>query len=151
MRRNDKEIKDTAVIEEILSKAEVCRLGLCDEGKPYIVPVCFGYGDNVLYFHCASEGRKIDIIKKNSNVCFEVDIDCKIVVAEQACDWGMNYKSIVGFGKAEFVEDVEKKRTALDIIMEHYSEGDFEYTDQAIDKITVIKIEIEEMTGKNSI
>ena len=150
MRKKDKEIKDVAAIEDVLSRAMVCRLGMCDGDRPYVVPLCFGYEDNALYFHSAGQGKKIEILRKNNDVCFEVDIDHELVKGEQACDWGMKYKSVVGFGKAVLVEDIELKRNALDIIMRQYSEGTFEYTERAIDNITIIKVEIESMTGKQS-
>ncbi len=150
MRRKDKEISDIAVIDDILSKATVCRLGLCDGGWPYVVPLCFGYEDNALYFHCAMEGKKLEMLRKNENVCFEVDIERELIKGEAACEWGMKYKSVIGFGKAVFVEDAESKRKALDIIMQNYSEGAFEYSEEAVKKTVVIKVEIESMTGKQS-
>ncbi len=150
MRRKDKEITDVATLEEILSIATVCRLGLCEGNQPYVVPLCFGYKDNALYFHCASQGKKLDILRKNDNVCFEVDIDQQIVKSDQACNWGMKYKSVIGFGKAVFIEDIELKRKALGIIMEHFSKDSFKISEEAIKNTTVVKIEIESMTGKKS-
>lgn len=150
MRRKDKQINDIAVIDGILSSAVVCRLGLCENNRPYVVPLCFGYKDNALYFHCASKGKKLDILRKNNNVCFEIDIDHEIIKADQACEWGMKYKSIIGFGKAVFIEDAELKHKALDIIMRQFSEKPFEYPDNAIENIVVMKVEIESMTGKLS-
>jgi len=150
MRRKDKQINDIAAIEDILSRATVCRLGLCDGGRPYVVPLCFGYKENALYFHCAMEGKKLEILRKNENVCFEVDIEHELIKGEAACDWGMKYKSVIGFGKAVFVEDAESKRKALDIIMQQFSEKSFEYPANAIENTVVIKVEIESMTGKQS-
>ncbi|MHC4753664.1 MAG: pyridoxamine 5'-phosphate oxidase family protein [Planctomycetota bacterium] len=150
MRRTDKQIKDIAAIEGILGRARVYRLGLCVDDLPYVVPLCFGYKDNALYFHCTGQGKKLDILRKNNNVCFEVDIDHEIIKADQPCDWAMKYKSVIGFGKAVFIEDIESKRKALDVIMQQYSEGTFEYPANAINNIVVIKVEIESMTGKQS-
>ena len=96
MQRKDKQINDIIAIEDILSRATVCRLGLCDGGRPYVVPLCFGYKENALYFHCAMEGKKLEILRKNENVCFEVDIDHETIKADQACEWGMKYKSVIG-------------------------------------------------------
>jgi uncharacterized protein len=148
VRRKDKQIKDIAVIDDILRRATVCRLGLCEANRPYVVPMCFGYKDNALYFHCAGQGKKLEILRMNNNICFEVDIDHEIVNAEQACGWGMKYKSVIGFGKAVFIEDVELKREALNIIMQQYSEKTFEYSEEAIKNTVVIKVEIKSMTGK---
>jgi len=83
-------------------------------------------------------------------VCFEVDIERELIKGEAACEWGMKYKSVIGFGKAVFVEDAESKRKALDIIMQNYSEGAFEYSEEAVKKTVVIKVEVESMTGKQS-
>ncbi len=150
MRREDKQIRDIAAIEDVLSKAVVCRLGLCEGDRPYVVPLCFGYKDDVLYFHCGPEGKKLEILKKNNNVCFEIDIDCEVIKADKSCDWGMKYKSVIGFGKAVFVENIESKRKGLDVIMRQYSGGSFEYPVKAVEDIVVVKIEIESMTGKQS-
>jgi hypothetical protein len=88
MRRRDKEIKDPKILESILRKAAVCRLGLSEKNTPYIVPLNFGYRANCLYFHPAGEGRKINILKKNNRVCFEAELEVELIQAEKACDWG---------------------------------------------------------------
>ncbi len=150
MRKTEKEIKDIAAIEEILKKATVCRIALSDENRPYVVPVCYGYEGKALYIHCAKEGRKLDIIRKNNCVSFEVDIVYKLVKTKQPCKWGFNYKSVIGFGKAVLIEDTEPKRKALDIIMKQFLADAFDYPQETIDKTTIIKIEIESMTGKQS-
>jgi len=150
MRRKDKQINNVSAIDDILSRARVCRLGLCDGDRPYIVPLCFGYEDNALYFHSGRQGQKLDILRRNNNVCFEVEMDCEVVTADQVCDWGMKYKSVIGFGKAAIINDIESKRKGLDVIMRQYSKGSFEYSTDAIENIEVIKVEIESMTGKQS-
>jgi len=114
------------------------------------VPLSFGYQDRTLYFHSALEGKKIDILRKNNRICFEFDVNTEIIEAEKACKWGMKYQSVIGFGKAVFVEDIEEKQKALNIIISHYSDRNFQFSDKAIKKIAVIKIKIESMTGKHS-
>lgn len=150
MRRKDKEIKDTREIESIINRSDVCRIALCDNNSPYIVPVCFGYRDNYLYFHSASGGKKIDIIKKNNRVCFEFDAHKGLIKSENPCDWDMKYHSVIGSGKAFFIEDSEEKTRALNIITEHYSTDGHEYQKDSVDNVTVIKVEIENITGKKS-
>ena len=150
MRRADKEITSRAEIEGIIRRSLVCRLALADENRPYIVPLCFGYKDNSLYFHSAVQGKKIDIIKKNNRVCFEFDIDYEVIKADKACEWGMQYKSVVGFGQASFLEDYESKRQALDIIMKQYSGESSAYPETKLKHTVIIKVEIEQMTGKQA-
>jgi nitroimidazol reductase NimA-like FMN-containing flavoprotein (pyridoxamine 5'-phosphate oxidase superfamily) len=150
MRRADKEITSKAAIEGIISRSLVCRLALADENRPYIVPLCFGYKDNSLYFHSAEQGKKIDIIKKNNRVCFEFDIDSEVIKADKACEWGLQYKSVVGFGQASFLEDSESKRRALDIIMKQYSGESSAYPEAKLKHTVIIKVDIEHMTGKQA-
>lgn len=74
MRRKEKEINNITEIERIINESPVCRIALSDNGLPYMIPVCFGYSNRHLYFHSANAGKKIDILKKNNNICFEFDI-----------------------------------------------------------------------------
>ncbi len=150
MRRKDKEIKDTREIESIINRSDVCRIALSENNSPYIVPVCFGYRDNCLYFHSAAGGKKIDIINKNNRVCFEFDAHEGLIKSENLCDWDMKYHSVIGSGKAFFIKDIEEKTRALNIITEHYSSDAHEYQKNSVDNVTVIKVEIENITGKKS-
>ncbi len=148
MRRKDQEINDIATIEDIIHKAQVCRLALSENGRPYIVPLCFGYKDNNLYFHSTREGKKLDILRKNNNVCFEIDTDHELVKGKKVCNCSMKYRSVIGFGRAELIEDIEQKRRAFDIIMQNYYEGFFKYPEGSIKNTVIIKVKIECMTGK---
>ena len=150
MRRKEKEITDIGEIDAIIRKSQVCRLGLVDEGAAYIVPLCFGYKNNTLFFHSATEGRKIEILKRNNQVCVEFEADTHLHPGKSACDWGVKYRSVIGYGTASFIEDPDEKRRALDIIMGQYAEGTFEYSDKALKKTLIIKVDISHMTGKKS-
>ena len=150
MRRKEKEITEASAIEAIIKKSLVCRLALSEGNFPYIVPLSFGYRDKVLYFHGLLKGKKIDIIRKNQNICFEFDINTEIVKAEDACHWSMKYQSVIGFGKAVLLEDSDEKRKALNIIMSQYSDRTFQFNDATLKETVVIKVEIESMTGKQS-
>lgn len=151
MRKKEYEITDLGEIEAILKKADVCRLAMADGAVPYIVPLNFGYRDRVLYFHTGMTGKKIDILKKNNIICFEVDVDAELISADTACGYGMKYRSVVGSGRAQFVEDREAKRTALDIIMGHYSKREgWDYRENSFERTCIIKVAIEAMTGRKS-
>ena len=150
MRRKDKEINDIDLIEDIIRNSLVCRLGMSRDNQPYVVPLCFAYSDNMLYFHSAGEGLKLEILQQNPNVCVEFDIDQEVIQGDKPCEWGIRYRSVIGFGKASFVEDLEEKRKGLDAIMKHYSGGSFEYVEPAIESTCIIKVTIESMTGKES-
>jgi hypothetical protein len=149
MRREEREIRDQAEIQAIMKEALVCRLGFSDEGTPYIVPMNFGLGERCLYLHCAREGRKLDIIRKNDKVCFEMDLLREIKQSPTACGWGARYESVIGFGRAVLVENPHEKRVALDRIMEHYgAPAPFSYAEETLAKTAIIRIDIESATGK---
>ncbi len=150
MRRVEKEIKDQKEIEEILNKSEVCRLGMVDGDTPYIVPLNFGYKDGAIYFHSAQEGKKIELMKRNPRICFEVDNFTKIKKAPLACDWGIEYSSVIGWGNADILENLEDKKQGLDIIMAQYSGRKFDFPEENIKRTAVIKVSIEKMTGKKA-
>lgn len=150
MRRKEKEITNREDIEKIISQSRVCRLAMVDGDTPYIVPMNFGYKDGQLFFHCAKEGKKIDLIKKNPHICFEFDDLIKLKKAQLACDWGVDFQSVIGWGKAEFLDDLEEKTAALNCIMSQYSDREFEYQEKMLEKTLVIKVIIDKMTGKAS-
>jgi nitroimidazol reductase NimA-like FMN-containing flavoprotein (pyridoxamine 5'-phosphate oxidase superfamily) len=151
MRRTEREIKDKSEIERIISKAIVCRIAVSDENEPYIIPMCFGFKDGILFFHSAQEGKKIEILKRNNRVCFEMDVDTELVEGEKGCDWGIKYSSVVGFGKAAFVEDIQEKRNALHILLEQYSNKKYEFSEESLSQVAIIKIQIESLTGKKAV
>ncbi len=137
-------------IEAIIRKASVCRLGMLDGDTPYVVPLCFGYRDNALYFHGSMRSRKAELIQKHPKVCFEFDILAEPISANDPCDWDMRYQSVVGFGKACLVDAVEEKRQALEIITAQYAKGSHSFTEGKLKATMVIKVTIDTMTGKQS-
>ncbi len=151
MRRKENEITDPDEIINIIRSATVCRMAMCVGGQPYVVPVSFGFKDNRLYIHSSPAGKKIDTLKKNNNVCVEFDIDDGMIKTGKACNWGFNYKSVIGYGTAHFVHDFVKKTEALDIIMSHYSGGSFKYEKKQVDGCLIIRIDLKRLTGKQSV
>jgi nitroimidazol reductase NimA-like FMN-containing flavoprotein (pyridoxamine 5'-phosphate oxidase superfamily) len=150
MRRSDKEITDKKAIEDIILRSVVCKLAMCDKNMPYIVPLCFGFKNNTLYFHSAPKGKKIEILKKNPDVCFEFEILTQVIKSAQACKWGMKYRSVIGFGRASFIDDNDLKRQAFDIIMSQYADESFIYEEALLKSAVIIKVDIHSMTGKQS-
>ncbi len=136
-----------ALIEEVIKQSRVCRLGLVDGDKPYVIPMSFGY-DGSLYFHSALAGRKIEVLKKNPQVCFEFDEVTKLVKNKDACEWGMAFKSVIGEGEASFLEDITQKAHGLGVIMAQYSNRSFEFPKESMDKTALIKVAITRITGK---
>ena len=145
-----REITDINEIEGIIRRASICRIGLVDGDEPYLVPVCFGYERSALYFHGALAGRKVELIRKNSKVCFEIDTDVEIVNVETLCDAVVKYRSVIGVGRAYILENDEEKTHGLNLIMRQYTKGDFSFPKSELDKTLVVKVDIESITGKKS-
>jgi len=149
MHKANLEINDFNAVLAIMKEARVCRIGLSNDGTPYVVPMNFGLGENCIYLHCAAEGLKLDILRKNNKVCFEMDLIQEIKQGSDPCSWSCSYESVIGFGLASFMEELNEKRFALDRIMEHYgARAPFAYSNDILSKTTVIRIAIENLTGK---
>jgi len=156
MRRSERAITDMDDIAGVVEKCPIIRLGLSDDGLPYIVPLNFGYSYNcgklTIYFHGAKEGRKIDILKKEPNVCFEMDHSFELKTGAEACQWSAYYESVIGYGNASFVEDDNEKTAAMNIIMKRYGfEGVPHYTPAALSRVLICKIEVDTITGKRNL
>jgi nitroimidazol reductase NimA-like FMN-containing flavoprotein (pyridoxamine 5'-phosphate oxidase superfamily) len=152
MRRHEREITSQAELNAVLQAATVVELAMVDEGSPYVVPMSFGFADGCLYLHCAKQGRKIDILRRNPQVCFNLFCDDAIIrgPAPAGCNITSRYRSITGEGRAEFIEGDDAKRKALDIILAHYASGPFVYDLAILERTCVFRVVVESMTGKKA-
>ena len=157
MRRADREIKDLSEIQKILDETSVARIAINDETYPYIVPMNYGYdlkdGRLTLYFHCATEGKRLALLQKNNFVSFELDIDAGLMRSgDTPCSYSFLYASIVGSGQAFFVDNLKEKAQALKKIVSHLDKSkehkDFAYDDDALNSVCVFKIDAERFTAK---
>lgn len=155
MRRKEREIKDTSELVKILSKNCVGTLSVSGGEYPYAVPLNFGFSENdgkfKVYFHCASEGKKIELIKKNPKVCFEVHTMERITgEGESACVYSCAYESVIGFGCARELTSHDEKKEALIKIMENCTGREFGFNENQTRGVTVFEIVFSEVTGKRS-
>lgn len=143
--------KNRERLEKIIKKCDVCQLAMVDNDKPYVVAMNFGYKNKTIYLHSDKKGKKIDILKKNNNVNVLFYSDTEIFARDNhiGCSWRMRYKSVLALGKAEFVEDYNEKREALDIIMKNYTDIEIKYSKPAVDNVQIIKIKIEQWSGRS--
>ena len=147
MRRADRAIPDSEA-KEILQAGEYGVLSTVSvDGQPYGVPVSYSYTGDVIYFHCAVEGHKLENLSGNNRVSF-----CVVGKTQVLPDkFATNYESVIIFGKAFEVTD-DEKHTALVELLKKYSPGFMEkglrYIEGDSGKAKVYKIVIESMTGK---
>lgn len=157
MRRKDKEMTDVGEILDVVGRCMICRLAMVDGDVPYVVPMNFAHvhenGVLELFFHGAMTGRKIDVLKANPNVCVEMDLDHGVIRADEPCDYGYAFESVVCAGKARFLEDVAEKTRALNVIMAKYSGGSdsFAFGDNALKATAVYAVRADWFTGKRKL
>ena len=152
MTRRERQVTDLDEIKKILDKSKVLHLGLVDGDEPYVVPMNYGYEFQdeklVFYLHGARRGRKIDAIKADPKVFYEMCCDITPFEGEVACKYGITYASIMGRGLATLVEDVEEKKKALSILMKTQTGKDFTFEDKLTTVVSIIKIDTLEFTAK---
>ncbi len=148
MRRKEREITDRAEIDEIIYAGKVMHLALSDNNLPFLVPVFYAYNGTSIYFHSAKAGTKIEIMKVNNNVCFEISIDNGIVESDMACDFEAKHRTVIGFGKAEFVDSEEEKIAVLNKIVSQFTDKKFEFPKGNLNATAVIRINIVSVKGK---
>ena len=154
MRRKDRQIDSPEQIKEILKRSKVCRLGLWDGDEPYIVPLSFGWRWDdclTLYFHCAPEGRKLDILHRFPKAAFEIDCLQKLADGPAACNWSAVYCSLMGVGNVSLITQADQKRRALDAIMEQQTgKNEFQYTEEQMERVMVLCLKAERFTAKSN-
>ena len=152
MRRKDREVKDPKEIEGIILRCRTCHVAMVDDGDPYVIPLSFGYelngGKLELYFHSAPEGRKLDILKRNSRVCFEMSYEGEPLFADTPCNSGYYFGSVIGNGEAVFIEDIDEKCRALSALFRHQTGKDTVFTPGQAESVCVFKIVSADFTGK---
>ncbi len=152
MRRRDHELTDLTEIRRILDECKVVRLGFNDDGEVYILPLNYGYtfenGKLSFYFHCATEGRKLDILVKNNKVGFELDCDHALKTATGPCGYGYYYSSIVGTGAVTILEAPAEKAAALNILMEHQAGKPVPVPEKATALVSVFRLDVSEFAAK---
>ncbi len=153
MTRREREVTDINEIIKILDKSKVLHLGLVDGDEPYVVPMNYGYefidGKLIIYLHGARRGRKIDIMRVNPKVFFELECDIVPFEGDIACNYGITYASVMGRGVAEILEAPEGKMHGLSVLMKTQTEKDFEFNEKLVSVVSVIKITTLDFTAKH--
>lgn len=155
MRRKDREVTDPARIADIISRCSCCRIGFCDDGEVYIVPLDFRYeksGDTyTLYFHGAKEGRKMELLQRDPRVGFEMDTGHDLIESDGsvACGWSTRFQSVIGNGVMSVVSDPEEKRRGLTLLMEHRAgKREWSFQEKELLRVAVLKLTVTKMSCK---
>lgn len=155
MRRKERQVIEIAKIIEIIQKSNVLRIIFMDDRKPYIIPFNFGFhveGEQlVFYMHSAKEGKKIDLLKKDQQVYFELDYILEVKKKEMACHWACTYASVIGEGVMEIIEKEDEKIFGLDCLMKQYGfVGKPQYSPFFEEKMVVLKLCVQQLNAKSN-
>ena len=135
MRKKSREM-DAAWALEVMDKAPYMTVGMTDaDGMPYCVPLSLARRDEqTFYFHCASEGKKLDILQTYPLVCLTAVSKCKPTVGPKDDSFTLEYKSAMAFGKAVMVTDDNEKREALRAICQRFLPKHMEAFEAAVER-----------------
>lgn len=154
MTRRERQVTDPVAICHILDTARVVHIGLVDGDEAYVVPMNYGYtmdenGALTLYLHGARRGRKLDLMRQNPKVFFEMVCDVEPFEGEVACKYGITYASLMGRGVAEILEDTEEKKVGLTCLMATQTGKQFTFDDKMVSVVSVIRIRVTDYTAKH--
>ena len=151
--KRERQVTDPEQIRHILDTGKVLHLGLSVNDEPYVVPMNYGYtmeeGRLTLYLHSAVQGRKLDMMRANPKVFFDIDCDLMPFEGRVPCQYGLVYSSIMGRGTATMVEDVEEKKQAMTLLMKTQTGKDFTFEDRLVSIVAVVRIDVAEYTAKH--
>lgn len=150
MRRKEKQITERSEIDAVIRGCRICHLALAVDNIPYVVPLCYGYDGTSLYFHTAASGKKIDFLKTNPRVCFQMERDVRLADSGQTpCDWTFYFESVIGSGLAQELLDPDERESALGWIVRQYGAGSGGKMSLS-PGLKIWRIAIQELSGKRS-
>lgn len=144
-------IEERELIDQIITKNQVCYVGMIDlDGQPYVIPMNFGYKDDIIYLHSAQEGQSVKSLERNPKVCITFCTEPLLTYQNEdvACSYRMKGSSVICRGKVVFEEDFEEKVKILDVIMKQYTNRTFTYSVPAVNNVRIWKVEIEDISTK---
>ena len=151
--KRERQVTDPEQILHILDTGKVLHLGLAVDNEPYVVPMNYGYkmedGKLTVYLHSALKGKKLDMMRANPKVFFEIDCDLQPFEGRVPCQYGLVYSSVMGRGTTTIVEDVEEKKQAMSLLMKTQTGKDFSFEDRLVSIVAVVRIDVAEYTAKH--
>ena len=153
IRRKEKAIESTDEMVYIIKEAKYITIAMCKDNTPYLATLSHGYDDSkkCIYFHCARDGKKIDILQENNLVWGQAVKDLGYVTGK--CDH--LFATTQFMGRVQFIKDMSEKRHALttmvnDLEPDPQKVVDDQFTEKSIARVNIGRIDIEYMSGKKS-
>lgn len=154
MSRQDRVVADREEIIKIVDKCDTIHIGMHDGEDIYVVAMNYGYtweNDTLtFYLHGAVKGKKLDLLRANPRVGFQLDCDHRLVEGELPCQFSFKFASVIGKGNVEILEDPQEKIAAMKILMGQYSDRDFEFNERLLSIVSLMKLTVTEFTGRRA-
>jgi nitroimidazol reductase NimA-like FMN-containing flavoprotein (pyridoxamine 5'-phosphate oxidase superfamily) len=142
-------VDSTFEMEKLLTEERVGYLGLSMDNTPYVIPLTYGYSEGKILFHCALDGRKLDIMRRNPSVCFTVSRHFGAMVPHpQGAECHVNSDSVICYGSARVIDDVHERRRVLTRFNRCLQPGAREITAEEVEQCRAVEIVVREMTGR---
>lgn len=137
-------------INEVIRACRTCYLAMSINDQPYVLPMNFALDGDTIILHSAQEGRMWETILKNPKVSINWTLgeDLAWQDVQVGCSYRVKSKSVIVEGKVEFVEDFDEKTRCLQLLMAQYSDREFKFGEPAVRNVGVIKVQIENISGK---
>ena len=151
MRRNRQSLSISETLDILKNGTSGTLAVLGDEGYPYAVPLSYVNTEKAIFFHCAGSGHKLDAVRSYEKASFCVIAQDDILPEK----YTTRFRSVIAFGRVRILENVQEKRDALLLLAEKYNPGHaaahHAEIDPALDRVTVLCLDIEHLTGKEAI
>ena len=134
----------------LLERMDIGHLAMMAEDGPYVVPVNYLFAEGCIYLHSGAKGKKMEALRADPRVCFLVDETGPQVTWDRGCGISQIYESVMCFGRAEFIEEREERKRILILMIRKFMRGEdaLPLVDRNVDNTAVLRIRVEEMTGK---
>lgn len=150
-RKPDRGSYDRETVHSILDEGLVAHVGILQGGTPLVIPMTYGRVEEQMYLHGSAASRLLRDAR-DVDVCVTVTLLDGLVLARSLINHSMNYRSVVIFGKAKQVTDLDEKSSALDAVTEHIIAGRVAATRKnsvkEINSTLVLSIPINEASAK---
>ncbi len=151
MRFDEKPLLDRELIDGIIKRAQICHLACSLDDQPYVLPISFGYDGINIYLHTSPGGKKIKIFTKNPLVCLSFERNITLQPnSELACKWSFSFQSVILDGTISEMTKPEEKNYGLAQIMAHYSNSDWQFPPEKVNKTRIWKVIPNNITAKTS-
>lgn len=148
---DNREMHSIKEMADVLNRTLVCHVGVTSGDMPYVLPFNFVFENDIIYIHCNNQGKMLDTVAKNNNICISFDCDYEVFFRHEnvACSYGMKYRSVIAFGKGTLVNEYDEKVRVMNLFMKKYvKRDDFTYNTPSVNNVRVLKIPIDSKTGK---